>query len=163
MYRDIRPELLGVVEPIAAAHGLELVDAQLSGVPGRGLRLRVVLDTPSGDGRVTIDQCARVSRELGHGLEAAGSIPHRYVLEVCSPGVDRMLARWVDFERVVGREVSVELRQPLDGRRRFRGELIACAEQRIEIRTPEGPSFQIPFAQIARAKAFYRDEAKAKR
>ena len=163
MYRDIAPDLLAVVEPVARAHGLEIVDAQMSGVPGRGLRLRVILDTPQGDGRVTIDQCARVSREIGHGLDAAGAIPHRYVLEVCSPGVDRMLSRWIDFERAVGGEVSVETRQPIDGRRRFRGALVACAQEQIEIRLPEGNSFRIPFAQVSRAKAFYSDDAKAKR
>jgi ribosome maturation factor RimP len=163
MYRDIAPELLGIVEPIAAGHGLEIVDAQWSGVPGRGLRLRVILDTPRGDGRVTIDECARVSREIGHGLDAAAAIAHRYVLEVCSPGLDRTLSRWIDFERALGGEVSVETRQPIDGRRRFRGALVACAQEQIEIRLPEGGSFRIPFAQVARAKAFYSHDAKAKR
>jgi ribosome maturation factor RimP len=163
MYRDIKSELLQIVEPIAAAHGLEVVDAQWSGVPGRGLRLRVILDTAQGDGRVTIEQCARVSRELGHGLDAAGSVPHSYVLEVCSPGVDRTLARWIDFERAVGREVAVETRAPIEGRRRFRGELLSCAAERIEIRLPEGPRFEIPFAEIARAKAFYRADTQAQR
>ena len=73
MYRDISPDLLGLVEPIVAARGLELVDAMLS---GRG-HLRVVLDTPRGDGRVKLDDCAAVSRELGPALDVADLVPSR--------------------------------------------------------------------------------------
>jgi ribosome maturation factor RimP len=123
----------------------------------------VILDTCQGDGRVTIEQCAKVSREIGHGLDAAGTFPHAYVLEVCSPGVDRTLGRWIDFERVVGRDVALETRAPIEGRRRFRGALVSCADEQIEICLPEGLRFQIPFAQVAKAKAFYSDGAKAKR
>jgi ribosome maturation factor RimP len=164
MYRDIRPDLLQVIDPVVASHGLEIVDIQQSGVPGRGrLHLRVILDTRQGDGRVTIDECARVSREIGHGLDAANTIAHAFVLEVCSPGLDRTLARWVDFERAVGREVQVEIRAPIEGRRRFRGDLVACADQHIEICLPEGLRFRIPFEQVSRAKAFFTEGAKAKR
>jgi ribosome maturation factor RimP len=163
MHRDIQPAILEILEPIAAAHGVEIVDAQVSGMPGRGLRLRVLIDTPENEGKVTVGECARFSREVGHGLDAAGRFPGKYMLEVSSPGVDRTLGRWVDFERVVGREISLETRQPLDGRRRFRGSLEAAAEQTVRIRLPEGASVEIPFAQVARAKALFSDTAKAKR
>ena len=53
MYRDIPAELLGALEPVVIDHGLELVDAALSG-SGGGARLRVVLDTPQGDGLVRL-------------------------------------------------------------------------------------------------------------
>ena len=162
MYRDIAPELLEVIEPVVRAHELELVDVERSGVPGRGLRLRVVLDTPEGDGKVTVGDCSKVSRELGHGLDASGAMRSAYVLEVCSPGVDRILGRWSDFERAVGSEISVQTRAPLDGRRRFRGELLSCAEQVIDIRLPEGPEVRIPFAEVAKAKAYYGGDFKAK-
>lgn len=164
MYRDIAPELLQIVEPVVKAHGLELVDVQRSGVPGRGLRLRVILDTVQGDGKVTVGECSKVSKEVGHGLDAASSMAsHAYLLEVCSPGVDRTLGRWVDFERVVGREVSVETRAPVDGRRRFRGELRSCADGHLEVVLPEGLQFRIPFAEVAKGKAYHGGDAKAKR
>jgi len=163
MYRDIAPELLEIVEPVVRAHELELVDVERSGVPGRGLRLRVVLDTRKGDGKVTVGECSKVSRELGHGLDAAGTMGSAYMLEVCSPGVDRILGRWSDFERAVGSEISVQTRAPLDSRRRFRGELLACSdEQIIDIRLSEGPEVRIPFAEVAKAKAYYSGDSKAK-
>jgi ribosome maturation factor RimP len=161
MYRDIRPDLLHVLEPIARGHGLELVDASLSGGRGRA-RLLVVLDTSRGDGRVTVGECAAVSREIGHALDAEEVIAGSYVLEVASPGVDRTLAREVDFERVVGRDVALETREPLDGRRRFRGRLVSFCDEAAEVSTESG-SFRIPFALISRARAFEPHLADEKR
>jgi ribosome maturation factor RimP len=153
MYRDIPEKLLQVVEPVVRAHGLELVDAALGRGPTRSL-LRVIVDTPAGDGRVKVDECAAVSRELGHGLDVSELIDGTYTLEVTSPGVDRVLAREVDFARSVGRKVSLETRTPLNGRRRFKGELVAFADGVATVRS-EGSDFAVPFAEIERAKAFH--------
>ncbi len=153
MYQDIPKNLLGVIEPVVRDHGLELVDAQLGQGPGRA-RLQVVVDTPAGDGRVTVDTCAAVSREIGHGLDAGDFFSGAsYLLEVCSPGVDRTLAREKDFARVVGRRVALETKQPLEGRRRFRGELVAFDGDAAQLHT-EGGDYRIPFSCIARARAF---------
>ncbi|HTO53321.1 MAG TPA: ribosome maturation factor RimP [Myxococcota bacterium] len=160
MYRDIPEKLLRVVEPVVRAHGLELVDAALGRGPTRSL-LRVIVDTPSGDGRVKVDECAAVSRELGHGLDVSDLIDGAYTLEVTSPGVDRALAREVDFERSLGRKVSVETRRPLDGRRRFKGELVGFAGGVATVRC-DGSDFALPFAEIERAKAFHPFETPQK-
>ena len=153
MYRDIPEKLLRVVEPVVRAHGLELVDAALGRGPTRSL-LRVVVDTPSGDGRVKVDECAAVSRELGHGLDVSELIAGAYTLEVSSPGIDRTLAREVDFARAVGRKVALETRDPIDGRRRFKGELVAFDGVTATVRC-DGRDHLIPFSAIERAKAFH--------
>ncbi len=158
MYRDIPQNLLGVIEPVVQSYGLELVDAQAGQGPGRA-RLQVVVDTPEGDGRVTVDICAGISREIGHGLDAGDVFSGgAYLLEVCSPGVDRTLAREKDFARVVGRRVAVETKEPLEGRRRFRGELVSFDGDTAQVHTTAG-SYRIPFACIARAKAFHPSPA----
>jgi ribosome maturation factor RimP len=161
MYRDIPKALLDVVEPIARDHGLEVVDAALHAGPGKS-RMRVILDTPAGDGRVTVDQCAAVSRELGHALDGLDLVAGAYLLEVSSPGVDRALSREVDFERAVGRRVALETREPLDGRRRFRGELARFEGTEALVHT-DGGCVRIPFAKIARATAFHPQPAPAGR
>ena len=120
MYRDIPESLREIVEPVVEDHGLELVDAGIYPGPGRA-RVRVVVDTPAGDGRVLVDRCAEVSREISHGLDARDAVAGAYLLEVASPGVDRVLAREKDFARAVGGRVAIETREPLAGRRRFRG------------------------------------------
>jgi ribosome maturation factor RimP len=153
MYRDIPEKLLRVVEPVVRSHGLELVDAALGHGPTRAL-IRVVLDTPQGDGRVRVDECAAVSREIGHGLDVSEFLGGAYTLQVSSPGVDRHLGREIDFERVVGREVALETREPRDGRRRFKGELVAFDGVTATLRV-EGRELCIPFADVERAQAFY--------
>ncbi len=153
MYRDISPELLSVIEPVASSHGLEIVDASVK--RGQGCaHIQVVLDTPQGDGCVTVGDCAEVSREIGTGLDADDLFDNAYTLEVCSPGVDRALGREIDFERVVGREVALETRERIDGRRRFRGRLVAFehGEAHLEI---ESQPMSVPFARIASAQAFH--------
>jgi ribosome maturation factor RimP len=161
MYRDIPESLLRVIEPVVRSHGLELVDAAVGRGPTRSL-VRVIVDTPSGDGRVKVDECAAVSRELGPGLDVAELIDGAYTLEVSSPGVDRTLAREIDFQRAVGRKIALETRAPIDGRRRFKGELVAFEGAVATVRTGAGDA-RIEFAAIERAKAFHPIDAPQKR
>jgi ribosome maturation factor RimP len=153
MYRDIPPELLRVVEPIVHDHGLEVVDVGV--LRGRGrAHVRVIVDTPAGDGRVLVDTCALVSREVGHGLDASDVIEGSYLLEVTSPGVDRVLARERDFERAVGRKVEVETRTAIGGRRRFKGRLVRFEAGTAHLELESGTA-SIPFDEVARARAFH--------
>jgi ribosome maturation factor RimP len=154
VYRDIPEELRVLIEPVVTDAGFELVDALLTRGRAPWL-LRVTIDTPEGDGRVGIERCADVSRELGHQLDAVDAIPVAYRLEVSSPGLDRLLAREKDFERACGSEVYVETRRPLEGRRRFRGELLAFADATAKLRV-DGNEVAIPFAEIAKAHLVYQ-------
>ena len=142
-----------LIEPIVQDHGLELVDVERR--QGRApWQLRVVVDNASGDGRVAVERCAEVSREIGVQLDAADLIPVRYDLEVSSPGLDRTLAREKDFAAACGQQVKVETRSPIDGRRRFRGELASFVGNVAEIQV-DGALVSIPFDEIAKARALY--------
>ncbi|MCZ7618652.1 MAG: ribosome maturation factor RimP [Myxococcota bacterium] len=153
MYRDIPPRLCELIEPIVAGHGLELVDTEILRGPG-GVLVRVVVDTPAGDGLVPVGRCAEVSREIGTSLDAEAHFPRGYRLEVASPGLDRVLAREKDFAAARGVEVKLETRRPLDGRRHFRGQLLAfeAGVARIGI---DGREHLVPFEEIARARRVY--------
>jgi ribosome maturation factor RimP len=78
-----------------------------------------------------------------------------YRLEVSSPGLDRLLAREKDFRAACGSEVWIETRQPLDGRRRFRGQLITF-EEGVARLTVDGCEVGIPFADVAKANTIYK-------
>ncbi len=153
-----------MIEPVVEAAGLELVDVVLT----RGRQpwaLRVTIDTPAGDGRVPIEACAAVSREVGTHLDASDAFPVSYRLEVSSPGLDRVLAREKDFAAACGAEVELETRRPQDGRRHFRGQLLAF-EEGIARLCVDGAEFGIAFEEVARAHTIYRftraDFAKAR-
>jgi ribosome maturation factor RimP len=153
MYWEIPERLLGIVEPIARDHGLEIVDARFARGAGRG-DLRIVVDREQGDGRVTVDACAAFSREVSRALDVAEWSSTPYTLKVTSPGLDRVLAREVDFARAVGRKIQVETRRSLGGRHRFRGELVEFTGGALHLQTG-GQTVQIPLDLVARANAVY--------
>ena len=106
-----------LLRPVIEDGGYELVDLQLRSEGGRWV-LRVLADRP---GHITLDECARLSRELGPHLDVADLFPFRYVLEVSSPGIRRPLKKPGDFARFVGERVEVVTIEPVEGRKTFRG------------------------------------------
>jgi len=153
VYRDIPEDLKTLIEPIVEDAGLELVDILLS--QGRQPRLlRITIDTPSGDGRVPVERCADVSREIETHLDATDAIAAPYHLEVSSPGLDRTLAREKDFAAACGAEVRIETRQPIADRRRFRGRLVGF-ENAVATLVVDGNEVRIPFAEVAKANTIY--------
>jgi ribosome maturation factor RimP len=154
VYRDIPEELRVLIEPVVAEAGFELVDVQLAR-GGRPWSLRVTIDTPQCDGRVSIDSCAAISRELGSQLDAADAIEAGYRLEVSSPGLDRPLTRERDFASACGREVRVETRRPIAGRRRFRGVLLRF-ERDVAAIEVDGSEVEISFADVSKANTVYQ-------
>ncbi len=100
---------------------------------------------------LTIDDCAKLSRALSARLDEADPMSSSYTLEVSSPGVDRPLVKLADFERFAGRLARVDLREPVQGRRRFAGRLLGIdgAEIRLQINDAE---VRLSFENIGRAK-----------
>lgn len=107
--------------PILWALGLVLVEVVCA---GRGPRtvVRVFIDKPGG---VSLDDCERVHQSLGPALDVADPVPHSYTLEVSSPGLDRPLKTSQDFQRAIGRRVTVKLRRPVGEQWRVTGQVLA--------------------------------------
>lgn len=150
--------LTALFEPALVAAGAELVDLQIAGSPGRPI-VRAFVDTESG---VTLDECARLSRELERTLEDAGVVPDRYVLEVSSPGIDRPLTRRAHYERFIGREIEVRLYRKRDGRKKFLGVLQAIEDRpddsyAVVVRDEEGgETWTFLEEEIARSRLHVR-------
>jgi ribosome maturation factor RimP len=105
--------------------GYELVDVERSA----GGLLRVTIDRlhghsyATGDGeQITVDDCEVVTRQLQYVLEVEALDYAR--LEVSSPGLDRPLRTPAHWQRFVGSEVELSLRNPFQGRRRWTGRLV---------------------------------------
>ena len=98
--------------------------------------MRVYLDRADG---VTIDHCEAVSRALDAKLDEADPIEGSYVLEVSSPGADRVLRKPEHFERFLGEQVEVRLYRPVDGVKSLVGALQNYADGDVTIETPNGP------------------------
>jgi ribosome maturation factor RimP len=138
--------LINLLEPAVNALGYELIDLDVR--VGRNGLLRMFIDK---DPAVTLDDCERVSRHIGDLLDVEDPIVSNYVLEVSSPGSDRRLRTRGHFEAVVGQDISVELQQAVQGRKRFKGRLNGLdeAELRMEV---DGTLWQLPLSSVRTAK-----------
>jgi ribosome maturation factor RimP len=118
---DVTP-VQAVIERTVAGMGYELVDVEIAGAGLLRVYIDVAGERAAQADSVRVEDCERVSRQLSHVLTVENVDYAR--LEVSSPGLDRPLKKPADFERFVGAEVSVRLRQPLRGRRNFGGVLV---------------------------------------
>jgi ribosome maturation factor RimP len=152
-------EIAAVVEPALEDLGFRLVRVAHF---GRGDRQTVQIMAERPDGTISIDDCETISRQLSPLLDAYDPMPGAYSLEVSSPGIDRPLVRPLDFEDWSGYEVKIELSQPIDGRKRFRGLLegLEDGEVRLEVDLDQIGRHVIglPLEMIADARLILTDE-----
>ena len=149
--RSVVDRISEVVSPILWALGLELVDVVCVGQGARSV-VRVYIDKPGG---VTVDDCGRAHLAIGPALDVADPFPHAYTLEVSSPGLDRAFKRIQDYRRALGEQVSVKLRQPIDGQWRVVGVLKEIHEQEIAVMVKDARAERVAileFGSIAEAR-----------
>jgi len=121
-------------------------------LPGRKRSLlRVYIDKQTG---VTLDDCTEVSRHIGNLLDVENPISGHYHLEVSSPGIERLLLKHEHYRSNIGNMVRLELWEPADGRRKFKGRLQAATEDELTIADDEqAVTFTIP--QIRKIRLLY--------
>ncbi|MCR4399235.1 MAG: ribosome maturation factor RimP [Firmicutes bacterium] len=136
---DIEGGVAAIVRPIVEDMGLSLVEASF-GRAGPTWVLRVVIFKPSG---VDLDDCEAVSRRVSDALDRADIIDRRYVLEVSSPGLERVFKSEDEYRIFVGRKVTLVTRSPVEGRNReISGVLLGLVENE-EARAVEGKAVKI--------------------
>lgn len=143
-----------IIAPTLQDMGFDLVRVRISGAQRRTLQIMAErLD----DGTMTVEDCAAISRAVSTLLDVEDPIKGSYTLEVSSPGLDRPLTRPKDYTRFAGLEAKIELREPMDGQRRFRGRIAGLADDQVQLDT-EDTRIAIPYADIERAKLILNDE-----
>lgn len=110
-----------IVSELLSGSDMELVDVEY--VKERDWYLRVFVDKHGGMG---LEDCQRLSERLEKKLDEGDVVPEHYILEVSSPGLDRVLKKARDFVREMGKMVDVTLYAPLDGEKLLTGALSAC-------------------------------------
>ena len=123
-------DIEALVTPLIEQEGGELVDLQWR-KEGPQWVLRLFLDKPNG---ITLDDCAYFSDRVSATLDEGDKISRSYVLEVSSPGLDRVIKKDKDFERFAGKPVKLRLKLPENGQRRFSGILQGLHEGKVSIR-----------------------------
>ena len=110
--------------------------------------LRIFIEKQDG---VSIDDCTAVSRQVGAALDVEDLIPLAYVLEVSSPGIDRVLFTPEQYQDYLGQPAKIRTRIPVDGRRNFRGTLTALDDDSVTIHV-DNDDFVIPFNVVDRTR-----------
>ena len=123
---DVVGLVRGLASRVAGPHGLEIFDVQFRREAG-GMVVRVQIDRPgpasTAGESVSVEDCARVSRDLSAMLDVEDVVPGAYILEVSSPGLDRPLRHLDDYRRFSGRRAKLVVREAVDGQKFFRGRL----------------------------------------
>jgi ribosome maturation factor RimP len=140
-------ELRQLLEPAIERLGYELVDLEVRLGSGNGL-VRVYIDKPEG---IDLDDCEKVSLAVSALLDVEDPVPGNYNLEVSSPGLDRKLTKPEHFQRFEGETVKVQMRFPIEGRRRFRGTLVSSDDENIVVEV-DGESHSLPLKTIDTAR-----------
>jgi ribosome maturation factor RimP len=142
------------VEPAMAAAGYRLVRVAFTG--GRRATLQIMAERTD-EQPMTVEDCARLSHTISALLDVADPIGPSYMLEVSSPGLDRPLLKRQDFERFAGFEARLEVREPIAGRKRFRGRLKGVEGDDIAVEM-DGETWRLPLNGLARAKLVLTDD-----
>jgi ribosome maturation factor RimP len=143
-----------VIEPSLEGMGYRLVRVVITS--GRRATLQIMAERLD-DRPMTVDDCAEISRSVSALLDVVDPIAGSYMLEISSPGIDRPLVRAEDYDRFSGFEARIELSQPLDGRKRFRGRLLGMITGTVRLVTGT-EEVRIPLDAILRAKLVLTDD-----
>jgi len=163
MRGDVVEHVRDIASRIAGSYGLDIFDVQFRR-EGPGMVLRVQIDRP-GSGRtaeesVSVEDCARVSRDLSAVLDVEEVVPTAYTLEVSSPGLDRPLRHAADYGRFAGRRAKLVMREAVDGQMFFKGRLGGIEADGdhgdrgpgvVVIISDDGRSHRVPIGVITRA------------
>jgi ribosome maturation factor RimP len=147
----------GVVEPVLENLGYRLVRVRISGADG----CTVQVMAERADGTMNIDDCEACSRALSPVLDNADPVDRAYRLELSSPGLDRPLVRQSDFERYANNAIKIEMTVAVDGRKRFRGQLLGAEGHLARIKRDdaagEPADVLLPIEEMAEARLILTD------
>ena len=127
--KDILAKVEEKLMPIINDNNYELVDVEFV-KEGPNKYLRVYADK---EGGITIDDCELISRALEGELEKDDFIEQAYILEVSSPGIDRVLKKDFEYTKYKGRLVEIKLYKPIDKVKQLQGNLVGLIDDKIVI------------------------------
>src|SRR5579864_168012 len=146
-----------IAEPVIEQLGYRLVRVKVSAADG--CTVQIMAERP--DGTMVVEDCETISRALSPVFDMTDPVDRAYRLEISSPGIDRPLVRKSDFDRYAGNLVKIETEIPIDGRKRFRGELLGTQGEAARLRHEEAgeeAEVLLPIEEISEARLVLTDE-----
>ena len=140
-------KLNDLIKPAIEKMGYELTDIEVK-TQGREQLISIFIDNLTG---INIEDCETVSRQISLLLDVENPISGKYTLEVSSPGLDRKLTKLNHFKRFIGNELRIKLLRSMDGRRNFRGKLLAANKESIKVQVDD-QLYKLPIDMIEIAR-----------
>jgi len=141
-------ELNVLISACLESKNLEFIDL-ICRSEGKRLILTVLADKPAGG--ITLQECALCCRQLKNLLEEKNIIEEDYVLEVSSPGLDRLLKREKDFSHSLNKEAVFFLSEYINGKCQWQG-VISKVDQAIVYLQMQNEILEIPLVKINKAQ-----------
>ena len=138
--------LAEVAAPVAEAMGFQLWWVEYLS-HGKQSVVRIYIDSPD---EIDVDDCAKVSRQVGSVFDVEDPIMGEYTLEVSSPGMDRPLFTLEQYRPYIGEHVKIKLRTAFDGRRNFSGQMTGIEGEDIVVAVDD-QEYLLPFELIDKA------------
>lgn len=160
---ELTEKLKEIICPVLKQESMLLVELRFIRTRGSCL-LRLLVDRE--DGGITLGDCSQLNEKIGLALDSADILEQRYILEVSSPGIDRLLKTKNDFLRCLNKKIKIFLRERIVGRLELEG-IVSMVEKDSVVVNIEGgdslikrkpldeqtqESLQIPLSNIAKAK-----------
>ncbi|MEM8834096.1 MAG: ribosome maturation factor RimP [Pseudomonadota bacterium] len=150
-YNATEQKIVDIITPVMKEMGIDLLWLEHKG----GI-LGIYAENPK-TGKLTLDECTQISREISPILEVEDPIEGAYRLEVSSAGIDRPLLKPADYDRYHDLEAKIELDEMIEGQKKFRGYIRENGETAVTIETDQG-KYDLPHASIVKAKLVMTDE-----
>jgi len=144
---NLEEKLENLLKPTIESMGFELWGFEYLPA-GRHSILRVFVE--KSDMGITVDDCAAVSRQISAIMDVEDPISSAYMLEVSSPGMDRLLFKPEQYKLYLNKPIQVRTAIGVLGRRKFKGPLVLANDTMIGIEI-DGELYEIPYDIIDKA------------
>ena len=149
--------LAEIISPVIEDLGFELVRIRLQG--GKTATLQIMADRP--EGGINVDDCADISTAVSAILDVEDPLEEAYHLAQVTNNFPEICARLKDFATFEGYEARLDLNQPIDGRKRFKGVLAGVEGEEVLLNITENGethTIGLNFDLLADAKLVLTDE-----
>ena len=165
--------LYDLIAPAVAACGVDLWGIEFLPQGKRSL-LRIFIDKPIDEnaepvlneegeveqGRgIGVEDCVRVTQQVGAMLDVHDPISGEYVLEVSSPGWDRPFFQLSQMSGYIGHQVALRLIAAVENRRKFQAKLLSVdlENEMIQVEVDAKHMLEIDSNNIDKANLIYQD------
>jgi ribosome maturation factor RimP len=150
MDNDVKEKIRQLSEPVVASEGMDLIHVECIKMHSRWI-IRLFMDK---EGRITLDDCANISNQLGDIFDIRDVIKGAYTLEVSSPGLDRPISRDQDFIKYRNSRVNIKTSEKIEGIKNFHGILLDYIEEsgkKLVLIDIAGKVYRIPRQDVVKA------------